>query len=128
MNYLGTNGIFLGLVVALVAVPIYCYVTEKGWTIKMPDGVPPAVSQSFEALIPSAVVMLVFFAIRIIFGLTPYETLYNFIFEILQVPLKGAGNTLTARLSTDLPAQSSGSLALMDQQLLILFLHQFLKC
>lgn len=98
MNYLGTNGIFLGLVVALVAVPIYCYVTEKGWTIKMPDGVPPAVSQSFEALIPSAVVMLIFFAIRIIFGLTPYETLYNFIFEILQVPLKGAGNTLTAQI------------------------------
>lgn len=98
MNYLGTNGIFLGLVVAFIAVPIYCYVSDRGWTIKMPDGVPPAVAQSFEALIPSAIVMFLFFIVRIIFGMTPFETVYNFIFQTLQVPLKGAGNTLTAQI------------------------------
>lgn len=98
MEYLGTNGIFLGLVVAFIAVLVYCYVSEKGWTIKMPDGVPPAVSQSFAALIPSAIVMLLFFIIRILFGMTPFETVHSFIFEILQVPLKGAGNTLFAQI------------------------------
>ncbi|EOL41224.1 PTS system, lactose/cellobiose family IIC component [Enterococcus phoeniculicola] len=98
LQYLGTNGIFLGLVVALVSVRIYAYVSKKGWTIKMPDGVPPAVSKSFEALIPSGIVMVIFFFVRIGFEFTSYETVHNFIFEILQTPLKGAGNTLLAQI------------------------------
>lgn len=97
-EYLGTNGIFLGLVVALIAVKIYAYAADKGWTIKMPDGVPPAVADSFAALIPSGLVIILFFLIRIAFGFTPYETVHNFIFEILQTPLKGAGNTLFAQV------------------------------
>lgn len=98
LQYLGTNGIFLGLVVALISVRIYAYVSKKGWTIKMPDGVPPAVSKSFEALIPSGIVMVIFFFVRIGFEFTSYETVHNFIFEILQTPLKGAGNTLLAQI------------------------------
>lgn len=97
-DYLGTNGIFVGLVVAFVSVIVYGYTTKKGWTIKMPDGVPPAVTKSFAALVPSALVMLLFFLINILFGLTSFETAHNFIYEILQVPLKGAGNTLTAQI------------------------------
>ncbi|MGH1649452.1 MULTISPECIES: PTS sugar transporter subunit IIC [Enterococcus] len=98
LQYLGTNGIFLALVVAIVSVLIYAFVSKRGWTIKMPDGVPPAVAMSFEALIPSGIVMLLFFFIRIGFEFTPYETVHNFIFEILQTPLKGAGNTLFAQV------------------------------
>lgn len=98
LQYLGTNGIFLGLVMAIISVLIYAYVAKKGWTIKMPDGVPPAVSKSFEALIPSGIVMLIFFFVRIAFEFTSYETAHNFIFEILQTPLKGAGNTLFAQI------------------------------
>lgn len=97
-DYLGTNGIFIGLVVAFVSVIVYSYTTKKGWTIKMPDGVPPAVTKSFAALVPSAIVMLIFFLVNILFGLTPFETAHNFIYEILQVPLKGAGNTLIAQI------------------------------
>jgi PTS system cellobiose-specific IIC component len=98
LEYLGTNGIFLGLVMAIISVSIYAFVAKRGWTIKMPDGVPPAVSKSFEALIPSGIVMLVFFFVRIGFEFTPFETAHNFIFEILQTPLKGAGNTLFAQI------------------------------
>ncbi|MGX7131172.1 PTS sugar transporter subunit IIC [Enterococcus songbeiensis] len=97
-EHLGTNGIFVGLVVALLSVEIYTYTTKKGWTIKMPDGVPPAVTKSFAALIPSAIVMLLFFIINILFGLTSFETAHNFVFQLLQTPLKGAGNTLTAQI------------------------------
>ncbi|MDR0922430.1 MAG: PTS sugar transporter subunit IIC [Lactobacillales bacterium] len=97
-EHLGTNGIFVGLVVALISVLIYSYVTKKGWTIKMPPGVPPAVTKSFEALVPSAIVMVLFFFVRIGFGLTSFETAHNFIFEFLQSPLKNVGNTLGAQI------------------------------
>ena len=97
-DHLGTNGIFVGLLVALISVEIYAYTTKRGWTIKMPDGVPPAVTKSFAALIPSALVMLLFFVINILFGMTPFGTVHDFIFNVLQMPLKGAGNTLTAQI------------------------------
>ncbi|MGX7352015.1 PTS sugar transporter subunit IIC [Enterococcus canis] len=97
-DHLGTNGIFVGLVVAFLSVIIYSYATKKGWTIKMPDGVPPAVTKSFAALIPSALVMVTFFLINLLFGMTSFETAHNFVFEVLQTPLKGAGNTLAAQI------------------------------
>lgn len=97
-EYVGSNGIFLALISSLLSVYIFSWVYKKGWTIKMPDGVPPAVADSFAALVPSAIVMFVFFLIRIGFEFTPYETVHNFIYEVLQAPLKGAGNTLTAQI------------------------------
>lgn len=98
LDFLGSDGIFLGIIVSIVAVWVFNWVYRKGWTIKMPQGVPPAVTKSFEALIPSAVIMTLFFLIRILFEATPFETVHNFIYTVLQAPLKGAGNTLTAQL------------------------------
>lgn len=97
-EFVGSNGIFLALIVAFISVTIFSWVFKKGWTIKMPDGVPPAVANSFAALIPSAVVITVFFLVRIGFEFTSFETAHNFIFEVLQTPLQGAGNTLAAQL------------------------------
>ncbi|MFD1393381.1 PTS sugar transporter subunit IIC [Lacticaseibacillus jixianensis] len=92
--YVGPNGIFLGIFIAIFSVEIYRFVVRRHWTIKMPDGVPPAVSQSFDALIPSAFVILTFFLVRVLFSLTSFETAYNFIYTMLQAPLKHVGNSL----------------------------------
>lgn len=97
-DYIGSDGIFLALLISLVSVWIFNWVYKKGWTIKMPEGVPPAVSDSFAALVPSAIVMTVFFLVRIGFEFTAFETAHNFIFKVLQTPLQGAGNTLIAQV------------------------------
>lgn len=81
--YLGPNGIFLGIFIALVSVEIYRFAIKRNWRIKMPDGVPPAVSESFDALLPSGLVVLVFFLIRIGFSLSSFETAYNFSYTLL---------------------------------------------
>ena len=96
--YLGPNGVFLGIFIALISVEAYRFALKRNWRIKMPDGVPPAVSQSFDALLPSALVIFIFFLIRIIFSLTGFETAYNFIYSLLQAPLKGVGNSLPSVL------------------------------
>lgn len=96
--YLGANGVFLGILIAILSVEIYRFAFKRHWTIKMPSGVPPAVSESFDALIPIALVILVFFLIRIIFSLTSFNTAYNFIYTLLQAPLKNVGNTLPSVL------------------------------
>ncbi|HJE15670.1 MAG TPA: PTS transporter subunit EIIC, partial [Lapidilactobacillus dextrinicus] len=96
--YLGPNGIFLGIFIALVSVEIYRFAIKRNWRIKMPEGVPPAVSQSFDALVPSGLVVLIFFLVRIGFSVSSFETAYNFIYTMLQAPLKGAGNSLPSVL------------------------------
>jgi len=96
LNWVGSKGIFVGIIVAFLSVHIYAWVNKKGWVIKMPDGVPPTVSKSFSALIPAGVSILVFFIMNIVFAMTPYKNAFNFIFTILQTPLLKLGNTLPA--------------------------------
>lgn len=98
LGWVGSKGIFVGIICAFLAVHIFAFVTKKGWVIKMPAGVPPTVTKSFAALVPSAIVMVVFFLINILFSLTSYGNAFDFVFLILQKPLMSLGNTLGAVL------------------------------
>ncbi len=59
MAKLGSAGMFVGIITAIIAVEIYHFMDAKNLKIKMPDAVPPAVAKSFENLTPAAVVILV---------------------------------------------------------------------
>lgn len=96
LDWVGSKGIFVGIICAFLSIHIYAWVNKNGWVIKMPEGVPPTVVKSFAALIPAGVSMLVFFVINIIFAMTPFHSAFDFIFTILQVPLLKLGNTLPA--------------------------------
>lgn len=96
LNWVGSKGIFVGILSAFLAVHIYAWVNKKGWVIKMPEGVPPTVEKSFAALIPAGASVFVFFLLNSIFTLTPYGNAFDFIFTLLQTPLLKIGNTLPA--------------------------------
>ncbi|MBS6953472.1 MAG: PTS cellobiose transporter subunit IIC [Enterocloster asparagiformis] len=96
LDWVGSKGIFVGIICAFLSIHIYAWVNKKGWVIRMPEGVPPTVVKSFAALIPAGISMLVFFVINIVFALTPFHSAFDFIFTILQVPLLKLGNTLPA--------------------------------
>ncbi len=96
MGWVGSKGLFVGMICAFVSVHIYAWVDRQGWVIRMPEGVPPTVGKSFAALIPAGLAILVFFVINIIFAMTPYKNAFNFVFTILQAPLLKLGNTLPA--------------------------------
>lgn len=94
-GWLGAKGIFVGMICAFGAVAIYGWVERRGWTIKMPAGVPPTVVDSFSALIPITLTMTVFFLVNLIFGFFGTDV-FNIIFTFLQTPLLGLGDTLGA--------------------------------
>ncbi|MGX7025013.1 PTS cellobiose transporter subunit IIC [Vagococcus hydrophili] len=96
LKWMGSSGLFLGMITALIATRLFVFVLKKGWKIKMPEGVPPTVVKSFEALIPSFVVVSIFFIISWLSALTPYGNLQEVIFNLLQAPLLSLGNTLGA--------------------------------
>ncbi len=101
-EWMGAKGLFVAILTAILAVEIFRFVVKKGWTIKMPEGVPPSVSRSFSALIPAFIILVVFSLIRLGFAYTSYETVHGFIFTVLQQPLtvvsKGLGASLVANL------------------------------
>lgn len=98
LKWMGSSGLFLGMIIALVSTRIFAAIIKRGWTIKMPDGVPPTVVKSFEALIPSFVVVFIMFVVNWLVSLTPYENLQEVIFKFLQTPLLSLGNTLGAMI------------------------------
>ena len=94
---LGSGSLFGAIVTAIVSVEIYRFFLEKKITIKMPDGVPPEVTNSFLALIPGAVILIFFWVLRHMVGFD----LNGFLSQLL-MPLKGilAGNSLFGGLLT----------------------------
>jgi PTS system cellobiose-specific IIC component len=98
LKWMGSSGLFLGMIIALVSTRIFAAVIHRGWTIKMPEGVPPTVVKSFEALIPSFVVVTIMFVINWIVSLTSMGNLQDVIFKFLQTPLLSLGNTLGAMI------------------------------
>ncbi|WP_206913365.1 PTS transporter subunit EIIC [Enterococcus sp. DIV0849a] len=65
---LGSQGLFGAIVAALISVEIYRFTKEKKLEIKMPEGVPPVVGESFAALLPTLLVILVFWIPRHFFN------------------------------------------------------------
>jgi PTS system cellobiose-specific IIC component len=98
-TYLGAQGLFVALFVALVATEIFVKLMNvKKLVIKMPEGVPPAVSRSFAALVPSFVTLLVFGAFKIILNAINIPDIHTFIFKLIQEPLLGLASSLGAAL------------------------------
>ncbi|MGL5721626.1 MAG: PTS sugar transporter subunit IIC [Brevinema sp.] len=91
---MGARGLFVAIFVTLLTVEIYCRLTKKGFIIKMPDSVPPAVSKSFSAVIPSMVAITLVLLIRIFFEYTSFKDAHNFITTIIATPLKASLNSV----------------------------------
>ncbi|MDP4144461.1 MAG: PTS cellobiose transporter subunit IIC [Bacillota bacterium] len=98
LDRLGAKGMFAGIIAAIIATEIYRKVIEKNWTIKMPEGVPTAVSKSFSSLIPATITLSFFLILRIIFSVTPWGNIHDFIYEIIQRPLLLLGSGIVATL------------------------------
>lgn len=98
LDRIGAKGMFVGILVGIIAGELYKKFVLKGWTIKMPDSVPPAVSKSFSALIPAFVTLSFFLVVRIIFSFTSFGNIHDFIFTTIQTPLIKLGGGLPATI------------------------------
>ena len=101
MGYLGAAGLFVAMICTILTVESYHWIKERGWVIKMPDSVPPAVSRSFSSLIPAAIILAVVFLIKVIFEYSPYATVFDLIYQCLQQPLSALGNSLPSQMISE---------------------------
>ncbi len=97
-DWLGAAGMFTAFIVSLSSAAICTWLYQKEITIKMPEGVPEAVSKSFSALIPGFVVAFLFLLVRYLFMLTPFESMHKFIYGVIGAPLTVIGSSFWAFL------------------------------
>jgi PTS system cellobiose-specific IIC component len=65
---LGSQGILTAILVGIVAVEVQALLTRRGLVIRMPDGVPRIIAESFAALVPLAVLVTGFWCLRFLLG------------------------------------------------------------
>lgn len=65
-DFLGGPGLFTAIIIGILSVEITRFLMKKGMTVKMPDGVPPAIAESFNSVIPIAVNVIVFYGLNLI--------------------------------------------------------------
>lgn len=65
-KYFDSSGIFSALIIAIISVEIYRLVVKKNLVIRMPASVPPMIAESFLAIIPAFLTLLVWFGIVIL--------------------------------------------------------------
>lgn len=98
LQWLGAPGLFVSMIVAVIAARVYALVLDKEIYIKMPKGVPPTIEKSFAAIIPSLIIILIMLTIRGIFSSTSFMSIHQFVFTIVQTPLTALGGSWLAFL------------------------------
>lgn len=88
-TWLGGQGMIAAIIVGLLTGWIYSWFLRHHITIKLPEQVPPAVSESFVALIPAFVIVVGFLIVYILFDVLAGETVTEWIYNVIQTPLQG---------------------------------------
>lgn len=88
-TWLGGQGMIAAIIIGLLTGWIYSMFLRHNVTIKLPDQVPPAVSDSFVALIPAFVIVTGWLLVYILFDATAHTTMTQWIYQVVQTPLQG---------------------------------------
>lgn len=94
VTYLGAQTIFLSILISIVTAKVYQFIDKKGIKIKMPAAVPPAVSAPFESIIPSFVVITIFWILRLIIDAFSGGSALSIFNTVLGMPLQAIGGSL----------------------------------
>jgi PTS system cellobiose-specific IIC component len=94
-TFLGAQGLFIALIAALVSTELFVkLIGNPRLVIKMPNGVPPAVTKSFAALIPSIIILAIAAGIKQIFVTLSITDMHQALFFTIQKPLQGLVGSL----------------------------------
>lgn len=97
-NWLSSKGLFVAIIVALISTRVVYACNKYKLYIKMPEGVPAYVEQSFASLVPAFLSAGLFTVIAAIFSVTSFGSVHQLIFEFVQKPMLGLGTSFPAYL------------------------------
>ena len=101
MSFTGVAGMFVAIIIGYLAAKLFIFIVAKNLTIKMPDGVPPMVTKSFESLIPAFITLFAACVLNYVMLQTPFENVHALITTYIQKPLHPEDTSLPAMLVTE---------------------------
>lgn len=96
--WLGAQGIFIAIILALVLTELFRILVTSKLTIKMPPGVPAGVEKSFKALIPTIIILVLVGLFQAVMNALSDSSIFELVFEAIQKPLQGLSSTLPAAI------------------------------
>ena len=87
LDYLGGQGIFIGMLVALLITRLYAYLSSKKLVVKLPDSVPSMVTESLSPVFVVTIIFVLIFGLRVLFGLTASGSIFKFFVDVIATPL-----------------------------------------
>ena len=96
---MGSQGLFVALIVGLIAGELFIRLSgNPRLVIKMPDGVPPAVSKAFASLLPSMIIVSLFALVYAIFAGFGVTSIINSFYMLVQKPFMSLANSYGSAL------------------------------
>ncbi len=86
--YLGGPGLLVAIFVGYVTAILYLALKKRNLMIKLPASVPPNVAESLSPTFVAGIIFSFFFLIRLGFSYTPFESIFHFVYGLLQAPLQ----------------------------------------
>ncbi len=96
LNYFNYEGMFTGLLIGLSTAWLYSKLVKSKFTIKLPDSVPTGVLNSFLALIPISIILIIFSIVKEVVALCGFTSLQAVIAQFIVTPLSNVGTGLPA--------------------------------
>ena len=94
-TYFGAQGLFVAIIFGLITAELLTRLGRNDkLRIKMPEMVPPAVSQSFNLLIPIMIVLAVMAILNFIFSKVTTDGIQVIIYSTIQAPLTSLGSSM----------------------------------
>lgn len=90
---LGSNGIFFAMICGLLVPKLYCTLSDKNLKIKLPDSVPPMVSDSLEPTFVAMIIFTIVFFLKYAFSLTSYGDIFTAINALIAAPVMQLGSS-----------------------------------
>lgn len=116
-GYLGTTGLLAAFVAAFITVIVYNFCMKNDVAIRMPEEVPPNISQAFTDVIPFAIAVIIAYGIDVAIRAFTGVSFAQAVIEMFQ-PLFTAADVMLGLPLSMVLWPSSGLLGFMDHQLL----------
>lgn len=89
LDYLGGQGLFVGMILTLVVTRAYAWLSGKKLMFNLPPSVPPMVADSLSPIFVVTIIFLAVFAVRVGMSFTPAGDLITFFINTINAPLLG---------------------------------------
>ena len=92
LEYLGSNGLFIAIIIGLIAVEITKVFEDKNLKIKLPESVPTMVANFLNSLLPLLANIIIFYTLNLIFINTLHDNFPKVVMNVLTPGIDLAGS------------------------------------